>query len=286
MSARGTARAVAGLVVVCALGAGCGLDGREDRAQTDEPGQREQAAPVAEPQVYEGTFDVLSSAQHGPELCTGLLASDPPQCRGLPVVGWDWEAVEGETVSGSTINGRYHVTGTYTRDAFILTASPGPPEPGEQGPLFDLSQVCDAPDGADVPDGELLWTYVWVGGTKPVVPDLVSMWQSHDPFVLNVIVRPGSGAAAMAAIRQVYPGPPCVVERDTPTEAELHALQDELSEDPAAREALGLQGVYSDWQRGVVVAMLWAVEPASTAYAQDRWGDRVELRGYLDPVDA
>lgn len=46
-----------------------------------------------------------------------------------------------------------------------------------------------------------------------------------------------------------------------PTEAELHALQDEVFEDPAAREVLGLEGVYSEGQRGVVVAQVWAVEP-------------------------
>ena len=273
------------IAVLCALAAACGEDGGGDRAQTDEPEGRKQAAAVEEPQVYEGTFDVLSSAEHGPELCTAMLASLPPQCGGLPIVGWDWGAVEGERGYGSTIVGRYHVTGTYTRDAFTLTEPPGPPGPEEQGSLFDLLQVCDVPDGADVPDGDLLWTHVNVWGTEPVVADLVIMYPSYDPFVVNVIVRPGAGPAATAAIRQVYPGPLCVVERDTPTEAELRALTDEVY-DPAAREALPLVGAYGDWQRGVVVVQVWAVEPDGTAYAQDRWGDRVELRGYLQPVDA
>jgi hypothetical protein len=76
-----------------------------------------------------------------------------------------------------------------------------------------------------------------------------------------------------------------VVERDTPTEAELRALTDEVH-DPAAPEALPLVGAYGDGERGVVVVQVWAVEPDMTAHAQDRWGDRVQLRGYLRPVDA
>jgi hypothetical protein len=56
--------------------------------------------------------------------------------------------------------------------------------------------------------------------------------------------------------------------------------------DPAAVEAMPLVGAYSDGQRGVVVAIVWAVEPAATAYAQDRWGDRVEPPGQPVPVDA
>jgi hypothetical protein len=55
---------------------------------------------------------------------------------------------------------------------------------------------------------------------------------------------------------------------------------------PAAVEAMLLVGAYSDGQRGVVVTIVWAVEPAATAYAQDRWGDRVEPPGQSVPVDA
>jgi len=76
-----------------------------------------------------------------------------------------------------------------------------------------------------------------------------------------------------------------VVERDLPTESELHALQREVNE-PAAREALGAVATWSDGRRGVVMTTVWVVEPAVTAYARDRWGDQVELLGTLQPVEA
>jgi hypothetical protein len=288
VSASRVVRAFVGIVALGLLAAACGQGGDDDRAET---GASIASPPAAdhEPQVYEGTFTVLQSDEHGPSLCTLVLDSDPPQCGDLPVLNWDWDAVEGETTSGATTWGMWHLTGTYSRDGFTLTEPPGPPEsdsiggPGATNP--DFSPACDQPDAADVPDGSDLWLQAQINGSEPVVPDEVTMWQSQDPFVLNLIVRPGSGPAATAALRQSYAGPLCVVERDLPTEAELHALQDEVS-DSEAREALGPHAVWSDGRRGVVVAQVWALEPDVTDYAHDRWGDRVELQALLQPVDA
>ena len=81
------------LAVVAALGAACGDGG--------DPGADVGAGDPDRP--YEGSFTVLESADHGPELYVQLAASMPPQCRGLPVVGWDWDAVaDEETVGGTT----------------------------------------------------------------------------------------------------------------------------------------------------------------------------------------
>jgi hypothetical protein len=274
-------RALVGLVALGLVAAACGQDGGDDR--TESPAGTEGA------QVYEGTFMVLESDAHGPALCSMVLDSLPPQCGDLPLLNWDWDAVEGETTMNDTTWGRWHVTGTYSRDGFTLTEPPGPPEsgdpaaPGETSP--DFSPACDQPDGADVPDGSDLWLQARINGAQTLVPDVVTMWQSQDPFVVNYIVRPGSGPAATAALRQSYAGPLCVVEWDLPTEAELHALQDDVT-DTEAREALGPHATWSDGRRGVVVAQVWALEPDVIDYAHDRWGDRVELQGILQPVDA
>jgi len=37
--------------------------------------------------LYQGSFTVLESPDHGPELCTSVRESLPPQCSGLPVGG-------------------------------------------------------------------------------------------------------------------------------------------------------------------------------------------------------
>lgn len=96
------------LAVVAALGAACGDGG--------DPGADVGAGDPDRP--YEGSFTVLESADHGPELCVQLAASMPPQCRGLPVVGWDWEAVADEETVGGTTWGGWHVTGTYDGERF------------------------------------------------------------------------------------------------------------------------------------------------------------------------
>jgi hypothetical protein len=58
----------------------------------------------------------------GPKLCLGrILESLPPHCSGPEIVGWDWEAVEGETTAADTTWGHYRVVGTWDGDAFTLT---------------------------------------------------------------------------------------------------------------------------------------------------------------------
>ncbi|HEY7070203.1 MAG TPA: hypothetical protein VH479_08825, partial [Acidimicrobiales bacterium] len=195
------ARASAGIVALGLLAAACGHDGGDDRAAAGEA------------QVYEGTFTVLASEEHGPSLCTFVMLSDPPQCGDLPVVNWDWDAVDGEVTRAGTTWGRWHVTGTYSRDGFTLTEPPGPPgsdDPAPFGAASDFSPACDRPDGAGVPNGEDLWDQASIDGGRPVVPDEVGMWVTQDPFVVNFLVRPGSGPAATAALRQGYAGPLCV----------------------------------------------------------------------------
>jgi hypothetical protein len=275
-------RALVGIVALGLVAAACGQDGGNDR--TESP-----AAATDGPQVYEGTFTVLESDAHGPALCSKVLDSLPPQCGDLPLLNWDWDAVEGETIMNDTTWGIWHVTGTYSRDGFTLTEPPGPPESGDPaapgGPDPDLSPACDEPDGAGITNARQLWEGGWASGSLPLIPDVVAMWVSQSPYVVNFIVRPGTGATSTAAVRRGYAGPLCVVERDLPTLNELGAVQDEVV-DAAAREALRPLAAWSDHQRGVVVVQVWVPEPDVTDYAHDRWGDRVELQGILQPVDA
>ena len=70
------------------------------------------------------------------------------------------------------------------------------------------------------------------------------------------------------------------MERDTPTEAELLAVQAEVSEDPR----LGTSGSSANGMDGVVDVDVWVADEEAVAYARDRWGDLVRLQGILRPV--
>jgi hypothetical protein len=259
-------------------GSGSGSGSGPDRAEvgTDVP-------------TYEGTFTVLESSEHGPQLCSGVLLSYPPQCGGPDIVGWDWARVEGETTAGAVRWGLYQVTGTYADGRFTLTEPPGPAEiadpvdPGSFGP--DFSPACDEPEVVDGAQGMTEWTSVGLDA-----PDVVTSWVTDPgpggtgPFVANVVVLPGSGTATTDRIRQSYGGPLCVVERQAPTEAELASVQQELH-DAEARAHLGqVPTSYPDGRLGAVVATVWAADASARDYARERWGDRVDLRSLLQPT--
>ncbi len=90
-----------------------------------------------------GTFTVLESPRHGPELCGSIRESLPPQCSGLPVRNWGWAAVKGvESLNGTTW-GTWHVTGTLDGEAFVLTEVPR---------VAETEQVLEGPTRRPYPD--------------------------------------------------------------------------------------------------------------------------------------
>ncbi|MGI8684856.1 MAG: hypothetical protein ACR2MO_07185 [Acidimicrobiales bacterium] len=242
-------------------------------------------------QRYEGDFTVLESPKHGPELCHVLALSLPPQCGGPAVVGWDWNAVEGEeTVRGTTWGG-WHVTGTFDGERFTLTGPAGPERPQDQRQAPDFSAACAQPDGLDQARDSAEWDTAPHNFATSGIPDLVASWVSYPtgpgngPVVANVVVLPGSRQAAFDHIRTTYAGPLCVAERDGPTAARLAEVQKELDGDDAVRVVLGrVKGTSPDQIRGVVVATVWVAGQASLDYVDQRWDGLVELEPLLRPV--
>jgi hypothetical protein len=274
---------VAGLVVLLAA---CGDDGGSVSAGTAAPSSTDPApttpAPstsVQRPALYEGTGTVLEAPEHGPQLCLGGVDdSYPPQCEGTELVGWDWAGVDDEESSGGTTWGDYHVVGAWDGERFTVTEPPGPPQYVDS-PDPGFVQACDDPTGdPDVPETEEL--------ALQDSSDVVRRYVSYDPFVVNVLVRPGAADEITAAVRDQWDGLLCVVERDEPTEDELRAVQDELEaaidEDTPLGYILGI-GVYAlQPYVGVEVVIL---TPEGEAYAQERWGDLVRVTGSLQPVE-
>ncbi|MFI8632084.1 hypothetical protein ACIGEP_05770 [Microbacterium sp. NPDC077663] len=76
------------------------------------------------------------------KLCLGAVAeSAPPQCSGIPLLGWSWDGLtETATTAGSTW-GTFAVWGTYDGDAFTVTRTPVPLA------LFDAMPAPDPTQG-------------------------------------------------------------------------------------------------------------------------------------------
>ncbi|MEU6857418.1 hypothetical protein AB0B28_00875 [Glycomyces sp. NPDC046736] len=84
------------------------------------------AADTGEDVVYQGAVTVLQDQERdAAELCGAVAESYPPQCGGLPVSGWDWDAVDHEEASGVRW-GMYVVTGTFDGKSLVLTEEPVP----------------------------------------------------------------------------------------------------------------------------------------------------------------
>jgi hypothetical protein len=250
--------------------------------------------PTAAEQKYRTLATVLEEPDGAPMMCHAVAESYPPQCGGPEIVGWDWDAIDGEESASGVTWVDAVLTGTWDGERLTLTrpAEPAsawpeapPPDPAEFAPACDEPDVADPSHGDDEVDAVIApleqadVSTVWVS-------DPAGSWDG--PFVLSVVVAPGRADDITVLIRRDYGGPLCVIERDLPSMAELSALQDEIIDTQGERGTpLGTPvGSYPDGERGVVVVQVFAATDAARAWAQERWGDRVELEGMLQPISA
>ncbi|WP_344492421.1 hypothetical protein [Glycomyces endophyticus] len=111
--------------------AACG-QGTEPTGSSDGP-----ADAAAEETTYRGVITVYQGTERdSAELCAVVAESYPPQCEGLPVTGWEWDAVEHEEALGVRW-GSYVVTGTYDGKAFTVT---------EDALTMDEIDIADHPE--------------------------------------------------------------------------------------------------------------------------------------------
>jgi hypothetical protein len=202
--------------------------------------------------LYQADTMVLE-AEGQVRLCLGgVMESLPPQCDGVPVIGWSWDEVEGENESGGVTWGEYHVVGTYDGSAFTLTRS-GPPREAAEGDN-PFAPPCPEPEGGWVTvDPSLIGDDARVAAMR-VAEDsagYAGLWIDYldrpedggtREYVLTVAFT-GDPTDQEAAIRQVYGGPLCLTAFDH-TFRELRRVQRDLSDGGA--EKLGLQLTWSD----------------------------------------
>lgn len=170
------ATALASTLVACATGPGAG----ETPTSSAEPQVHDFSGIVTEPPKGRvlGTGTVLDVDGHV-QLCLGAVAeSYPPQCTGVPVVGWSWEGVDGSETSGGTTWGSYAVTGLYDGESISLTDPPAllalydpvrPDDPtgGVEGDATaaELTEIQDDLSARLGTEALALWTergYLWV----------------------------------------------------------------------------------------------------------------------------
>lgn len=236
--------------------------------------------------LYETTGLVLEKKKGAPELCLGAVQeSYPPQCDGLALVGWDWDAVEAEETAAGQTWGEFHLTGSFEGETFTVVDA-GPPEPFEAPPDGDhFATPCPEPPGG--------WTSVDpsrdseedVSKVAQAVnghPDYAGLWIDRvDGHVIVNAAFTGSLERHEAEIRELWGGPLCVTQRDV-SYRDLRAIQDELGEDPD----IDVLWTDVDEVEGKVLAGVVVLDDETRARLDERYGaGAVEVHPQLRPVE-
>jgi hypothetical protein len=150
MRTRSLLRAAFAASVLLAL-SGCAAGTTVGGTPTDDAGGTAQPD-VTTQLVGQGT--VIQVGDADPELCLGPIAeSNPPQCGGPTLIGWDWASVDqAETVSGVTW-GTYAVFGTWDGTSLTTTQDAIPLSLYDAMPIADPRRDGSQPGGTD--EGEL-----------------------------------------------------------------------------------------------------------------------------------
>lgn len=185
--------AVAGLAVTA-----CATPSASDAA----PGASLESLSPAPPEGEVVGVGTVMDVAGAVELCLGPVAeSYPPQCSGVPLEGWTWNAVDGAETSGETTWGAYAVQGTYDGETMSVTQPPvmlalydpmmiedptgGEPGSTDEATLLGIqeelpSALGDAYLGSTPQDRRLWVDVVWDDGT----------WQraADDDYGADVVV--------------------------------------------------------------------------------------------------
>jgi len=287
------------------LATGCGTQEYDaGSAAADTPPTRLSTASPSEPPAdvvpddYTGTlrgsFTVLESPEHGPQLCSAVAESLPPQCAGADIEGWKWDGVRSESVRGTTW-GDFEVTGTYVDGIFTLTEparparypeasdepvpTPCPEPPGGWKPADPSRATPAAQDEAILVAGESAELGgVWISWLVPTSE--LTEQNANDPslYVLNISTR-GDTAAMEQKVRNVWGGSLCVSSADR-TEYELNQIANQVMKWP------GVTSGGPDNVEGNVDVGVWVVTESLWRRAVNEFGPGVvDFGGLLQPVE-
>jgi hypothetical protein len=288
----------AAVVMTLLLLAGCaGRPGASDA----QPLPRPNSGPInLVPDGYQGRFriaaTVLENADHGPQLCTAVEESLPPQCGGPDVAGWSWDGLGKESVNGVTW-GSYLLVGKFDGKTFTLTE----PAKGNDGSYKssvrteDYTSPCPTPQGGWKPVDPAKANNDAMNAVYEAVntdPDFGGLWldqreptmiggtPASDPqkFVLNVQFTKDL-ARHEAAIRKIWGGALCVSQVQH-TIADLERIQRELATEPGMTYA-SIQILSGTVDIGVFAAREGRQRELDAKYGPGL----VNLIGTLEPID-
>ena len=290
--------ALAALLIASAAGCATGRAGQTPGAPL--PSAEDPVPSNLVPDGYTGRYrvatTVLQNRQHGPQLCTTVMESLPPQCGGPDIAGWTWDGLPHESAAGTTW-GSYVITGTFDGHTFTLTepatVNNGQFTPNRATPP-DFSTPCPPPAGgwrptepAKATDGAMQAANMMANAD----PDFAGSWIDQDPapsgpspmndptkLVLNVRFTKDL-ARHEADLRTVWGGALCVSEARH-TMSELTDIQRQLSNEPGITHSL-VDGVTGTIEVGVFVATRARQGELDTKYGPGL----IRLVGVLVPID-
>jgi hypothetical protein len=248
------------------------------------------------PDGYDGRFrfvgTVLESPEHGPQLCSVVAASYPPQCGGPDVVDWSWDGLGAESVNGTTW-GSYVVVGTWDGARLHLSEpardGDGSAQPGPTEEMPDFSTPCAPPEGGwrpVDPDRTTTETFERAAALAATLPAFAGFWidqpsdGDNDParMVLNARFTDRLEANEHE-LRKVWGGALCV-SRAERSQAELSRVQEAVS------GLSGFAGSGQDVVAGVVDVQVWVATERQQREFDERFGAGVvRLSGLLQPID-
>ena len=247
-------------------------------------------------ELYETNATVIQVGDEQPELCLGgVAASNPPQCGGPPIEGWDWDEVDGEEsgegISGSDAEGEhvvfgdYHVTGRYDGEAFTVVDAGPPRDDPEDDPEGDpFATPCPEPPGGwrvvdrDLPHDDVA---PFGNAASRKQPDFAGEWVDYGDrgvVILNVAFT-GSLARHERELREVWGGALCVSRRDH-SYRELERVRRTLPGE------LGFETLWSstDESEGKVAFGVILLDESTRSTIEERYGELLEVEERLQPV--
>lgn len=255
-----------------------------------------QTSPSEADQLHEATGLILDDSSRGPKFCLGVVnQSLPPQCDGIPLLGWDWTEVEGEETANETRWGDYHLVGNYDGDTFTVVEV-GPPnneEPAESDPI---DTPCAEPSGGwTVTDPDRASDEDVAAAQREVSrdKDFAGLWIDYydeppggpteeDPgdIILNVAFT-GDLEKHERELRELWGGPLCMRQHAH----SLRELQKVQNTFPAAEFDLDVLWSDIDVVEGFVEIGVVAITQQTLQRIEDRYGkDVVKIDARLKPV--
>ncbi len=168
------------LLAACATGPG-------DAPTTSQPAQPP-ADVIAAPGEVVGQGTVIQTGDTAPQFCLGaVMESFPPQCSGPELVGWNWDAVDGEETAGDVTFGAYAVWGAW--DGVELTVTDGITL-ALYDPMPFIDPLLDPENAGDTAAAEL--TRIQDELTESAPFEILMMWQENGYLFVQVVYDDGS----------------------------------------------------------------------------------------------